>query len=114
MELGGENRAGLVNHALIAGVIKVDEILLPILREGRGVHSITVILTGDVTPPTRQVKSRDVVRSVSIFQFYRSSTSRQSEELVAQADTHNRDLRRLHEFTEMIDGFLTMSRVARP
>ena len=55
MELGREDGAGLVDHAFVTGVIKVDEILLPFARQRGRIHSVAVILAGDVASPGREI-----------------------------------------------------------
>lgn len=48
VELSREDRSGLVEHALVGTIVKVDEVLLVVAGEGAGVDGVTVVLAGDV------------------------------------------------------------------
>ena len=60
-----------------------------------------------------QVQCRDVVGTVSVLELDGSSTGCKGQELMAETDTHDRDLGRLHEAGQMVDCFLAMSWVTR-
>jgi len=66
VELCREDRPGRVDHAFVAGVVQVDKVLLPVGRQSRGVHSITVILRRDVAFASGQVESWNVVCAVLV------------------------------------------------
>jgi len=108
VELGAENGARLVDHALIALVVQVDEVRLPVGGQGGSINSITVVLAGDVAATSAKVQSGNVVSPVSVLKLDGASTSGQSKKLVAQADTENGDLRSLHQTLEVVDGILAV------
>lgn len=113
MELGGEDGAGLVHHALVAAVVQVDKVLLELAGQGGGVHSVTVVLAGDVALTSGQVESGDVVGTVSVLELDGAGTDGKSKKLVAEADTHDGDGGGLHQAAQVVDGVLAMSRVTR-
>lgn len=108
MELSAENRARLVDHSFVATVVEVDEVWLPLTGQGRHINSITVVLAGDVAATSGQVQGGDVVGTVSVLQLDSSGTGCESQQLVAKTDTHDGDLRGLHELAEMVDSLLAM------
>jgi hypothetical protein len=70
-----------------------------------------VVLTGDVALSGCQVQSWDVVGTVSVLELDGSGTSCKSKQLVTKTDTHDRDLGRLHQSGQMVDGLLAVSGV---
>ncbi len=56
-------------QTFVARVIQIDEILLPVLRQGRCINSITMILARDVTFTRCKIQSRNVVSTVPILQL---------------------------------------------
>lgn len=113
VELGAENRTRLVDHTFVGTVVEVNEVWLPVTRQGASINSITVVLGGDVAAASGQVQSGNVVSTVSVLQLDGAGTGSQSQELVAETDTHDRDLRALHELAEVVDGLLAVGRVTR-
>lgn len=111
VELRGEDGTGLVDHALVAAVVEVDEVLLEVGGQGAGVNGVTVVLAGDVALAGGEVEGRDVVRAVTVLELDGASTDGKGKELVAKADTHNRDGRLLHQRGEVVDSLLAMGRV---
>lgn len=111
VELGGEDGAGLVHHALVAAVVEVDEVLLEVAGEGARVDGVAVVLTGDVALAGGQVKGRDVVGAVAVLELDGAGADGKSEQLVTEADAHNGDGGGLHEASEVVDSLLAMGRV---
>lgn len=109
VELCAENGAGLVDHTFVAGVVQVDKVGLPVRGQGRRIYSVTVVLTGDVAAARAQVQSGDVVSTVTILELDGASTSGQSKQLVAQANTEDGHLRGLHQATKVVGGLLAVS-----
>lgn len=101
----------LSSLTFIAGVVKVYKILFPVGRKALGVDSITMILASDVAPASGEIQSWNIVSSVAVFQFDGTCTSCEGKQLMSQADSHNRNLRRFHQLAEMIDSFLAVSRI---
>lgn len=83
VELGGEDGAGLVKHALVGTVVEVDEVLLELTRESAGIDGVTVVLAGDVAEASGQVESGNVVGSVTILELDGASADSKSQKLVA-------------------------------
>lgn len=111
VELGAEDGTSLVDHTLVARIVQVDEVGLPVGRQGGGINSITVVLAGDVAAASSGVQCRDVVSTVTILELDGTSTVGQSQELVTQTDTEDGHLGGLHQATEVVDGVLAVSRV---
>ena len=111
MELGGEDGTGLVHHTLVGAVVKVDEVLLEVRGEGADINGITVVLRGDVALTGGQVKSRDVVGTVTILELDGLGTNSEGKKLVTKADTHDRNRGSLHELGKVVDGLLAVSGV---
>lgn len=111
MELGREDGARGVAHALVAAVVQVDEVLLPIAGQTAGVNGVTVVLAGNVALASSDIQSRDVVSSVAVLELDGASANSQSKKLVAQADAHDGNLRRLHQGAEVVYGLLAVSGV---
>ena len=83
-------------RTFIARIIKVHKILLPVLRQSRRVNSIAMILASDMAFACCEIQGRNIVCTVAILEFDGLGTSSESDQLVTQADAHNRDLRRVH------------------
>ena len=98
---------------LVAAIVQVDEILLELARQSAGINSITVVLARDVALASGEVKSRDVVGAVAIFQLDRARTDGQSQQLVAEADAHDGGRGGLHQAGKVIHSLLAVSRVTR-
>lgn len=111
VELGAEDGTRLVDHALVARVVQVGEVRLPVVRQGRHVDSIAVVLAGDVAATSAHVQSRDVVSPVTVLELDGASASSQSQQLVTQANTKDGHLRRLHQAAQVVGGGLAVSRV---
>ena len=111
MELGGEDGTGLVHHTLVGAVVEVDEVLLEVGGEGADINGITVVLRGDVALTGGQVKSRNVVGTVTILELNGLGTDSEGKKLVTKADTHDRNGGSLHELGEVVDGLLAVSGV---
>lgn len=113
VELSGEDGSGVVNETLIGLVVQVCEVLAPLRWKSRGVNSIAVVLRGDMALASGQVKSRNVVGTVSIFELDCLGACSESEELVTHADAHDGDLGGLEQLAEVVDGRLAMGWVTR-
>lgn len=111
VELRGEDRPGLVDDTLVGAIVEVDEVLLEVGGKGRSVDRVPVVLGGDVALTSGQVQGGDVVGTVSVLELDGAGTGGKSEELMTHANTHDRDLGRLHQASEMVDSLLAMSRV---
>ena len=51
--------------------------------------------------------------AVSVLELDGAGAGSKREELVAETDAHDRDLRRFHQFAEVVDGSLAMGWIAR-
>lgn len=111
VELGGEDRSGLVEHTLVGTVVQVDKVFLEVARESAGVDGVTVVLAGDVAETSGQIESRDVVGSVTILELDGASTDSKGQKLVTQTNTHNGNVGSLHKAGKVVNGSLAMSRV---
>lgn len=111
VELGGEDGAGLVHHALVAAVIEVDKVLLEVAGQGARVDGVAVVLAGDVALTGGQVEGGNVVGAVAVLQLNGAGAGGQSQKLVAKADAHDGDGRGLHEAAKVVDGLLAMGGV---
>ena len=70
-----------------------------------------MVLTGDVAAASAHVQSGNVVSSVSVLELDGASTSGQSQELVTQADTKDRNLGGLHQAVQVVCGLLAVGGV---
>jgi len=113
MELGREYGPRLMDQTFIGVVIQVDKVRLPILWQGRGVNSISMVLAGDMAFPCRQIQSWNVVCSVAVLELDGPRPRGKGQELVTEADAKDGKLRSLHQFSEVVDGVLAVSRVTR-
>lgn len=113
VELGREDGAGLVHHTLVGAVVKVDEILLEVAREGADIDGVTVVLRGDVTLTSGQVKRRDVVGTVTILELDGLGTNSESKKLVTKANTHDGNRGSLHKLGEVVNSLLAVSGITR-
>jgi len=55
MELSREDWSGLVNHALVAGVVEIDKVLFPVRSQRGSIDRVAVILRCDVALASREV-----------------------------------------------------------
>lgn len=113
VELRREDGSGLVHHSLVAAIVEVDKVLLEIGVKSAGINGITVVLASNVALTSGQVQRRDVVSTVTVLHLDGASTGGQSQKLVAQADTHDWDRRRLNQSGQVVNGVLAMSWVTR-
>lgn len=114
MELRAHDGATGVDHALVAAIVQVDEILFPVRgRDRRHVDCVSVILGSNVAATCREIEGGDVVRTIAVLQFYRLSAGSEREELVSETNAHDGASVRFHKLTQMVDSLLTMCRVAR-
>jgi len=113
MELGREDGSRDMAHTLVAAVVQVDKVLLPVTRQGAGIHSIAMVLACNMALPSGQVEGGDVVGSVTVLQLDCTSTSCQSKQLMAEANTHDGDLGGLHQHLQVVHGGLAVGRVTR-
>ena len=95
MELCREYRPRLVNQALVARVVEVDEILLPVGRHRRHVHCVAMVLGRNMALARREIQRRDIVSPISERELYRLGSSSQPDNLVAHTYTHSDTLARL-------------------
>jgi len=100
-------------QTFVRAIVEVDEVLLVLLGKSGSINSITVVLTGNVALAGCQVKGGNVVSAVSVLELDGSSTGCKSKQLVTETDTHDRNLRRLHQSAQVIDCFLAVSWVTR-
>ena len=54
-------------RTFVARVIEVDEIFFPVIRQGRSVNGISMILTCDMATSSSEIKSWDIVGTVPGF-----------------------------------------------
>lgn len=106
----------MTNHAhkvltLIGSIVEVDEELLEVWVERASINSVTVVLACDVALARSQVQRRDVVSTVTVLHLDGASTSGQGHELVAQANSHDRDRGLIHQATQVVDSVHAVGRV---
>ncbi len=102
-----------MQHALVAAVVEVHKVLLELAGQGAGVDGVAVVLAGDVALAGGQVEGRDVVSAVAVFELDRRGADSESQKLVAEADAHDGDRRRLHQAAQVVDGLVAVGRVTR-
>lgn len=122
-------------NTFIAGVVEIDEVLFPVTWEGRCVDRVAMVLarymasscckiqgwnvTADGffflerTRSSKHTWSFNLLRTIAIFEFDCLGTRGKTEQLVAEADPKDWDLRRCHQFLQRINRVLAMGRVAR-
>ena len=71
-----------------------------------------MVLARDMAFARREVQRWDVVGSITILQLDGPSASCQRNQLMAKADPHDRNLRRLHHFTKVVYRILTMGGIS--
>lgn len=111
VELGAEDRTVLVDHTLVGRVVQVDEVLLELARNGRSINGITVVLRGNVALSSHQVEGWNVVGTVTVLHLDGLATNGHGQKLVTKTDTHDRELRRVHQLAEVVAGGAAVSRV---
>ena len=105
MELDREGPQLRVIDSLAGAVIDVDKAELP-LPEGIGVHSVAMVLGGDVGPHALQIPDRLVRPPVAVFQLIGLSAVCQRQQLVAQADAEQGHLpQKLLDLLDLEDIF---------
>lgn len=109
MELGRENRSGLVHHTLVATIVEVHKVLLEVAGQSASINGIAVVLAGDVALASGQVQSGNVVSSVAVLELDGAGTNGESQKLVAKTDSHDGNGRSLHQASEVVDSLLAMS-----
>lgn len=114
MKLGGEDGARVVDEALVGLVVEVGEVLAPLGGERRGVDGVAVVLRCDVAPARAEVEGGDVVRAVAILELDGLGARGERDQLVAHADAHDGDLRRLEELAQVVHGLGAVGGVAGP
>jgi hypothetical protein len=67
-----------------------------------------MVLGRDMALPSRQIQRRDIVSSVAILELDGTSTCGKSKQLVAETDTHDWNLGRFHQASQVVDCFLAM------
>lgn len=67
-----------------------------------------MVLAGDVATSGCQVERWDVVSTVAVLELNGPRSGGQGEQLVSEADAHDRDLGRLHQLAEVVDCILAM------
>lgn len=100
-------------QTFVARVVQVGKVRLPVRWQGRDINSVPMVLAGDVAAAGTQVKSRDVVSTVAVLELDRTRTSGQSQQLVAQTDAEDGDLRRFHQAAQMVGRLLAVGWVTR-
>lgn len=72
-----------------------------------------MVLTRDMAFARREVQRWDVVGSITIFQLDGFGANCQRNQLMAKANAHDWDLRRLHHFTKVVYRILTVGGISR-
>jgi hypothetical protein len=93
---------------LVAGIVEVDKVRLPVAWQSICIHSITVVLTGDVAATSGKVERRNVVSTVTILELDSTATGSEGKQLMSHADSHDRNLRSIHQLSQMVDSLLAM------
>jgi hypothetical protein len=125
VELRGEYGAGFVDHALVevlvfdveeergiitfvGAIIQIHEILLILSRQRWRINRIPMVLGRDMALSRRQIQGRDVMSTITVLELDGTSTSCKSKQLVAETNTHDWELGRFHQASQMVDCFLAM------
>lgn len=90
-------------QTLVRSVVEVDKVLLPLrgIKSGH-VNSISVVLRSDVAASSGEVKSGNVVGTVSVLQLDGLGTCGQGKKLVSKTDTHDGAGVGLHQLAEVV------------
>ncbi|KAL3706560.1 hypothetical protein TMatcc_007572 [Talaromyces marneffei ATCC 18224] len=94
---------------LVASIVEVDKVRLPVVRQSICIYGIAVVLTGDVAATSGKVESGNVVSTVTILELDSTGTGSESKQLMSHANSHNRDLRSLHQLSQIVDSLLAVS-----
>ena len=113
VELGAEDGAGVVDQTLVGLVVEVGEVLPPFAGEGGRINSVSMVLRGDMALSGAQVKSWDVVGTITVLELDGLSTGSKGNQLVTHADAHDRDLRRLKQLAKVVHCLCAVGWVAR-
>lgn len=109
MELGADNVLMLVANSLIAVIVKIYKERLPIIMvKSRDIHSIAVILAGDMAAASGEVEGRNVVSTVAVLQLDGPGASRKSEELMSQADAHDGTIVGINQLAQVMNRILAV------
>jgi hypothetical protein len=101
-------------QTLVRSVVEVDKVLLP-LRGIKSVHvnGVSVVLRSDVAATSGEIKSGNVMGTVSVFQLDGLGTCGQGKKLVSKTDTHDGTGVGLHQLAEVVHGGGAVSWVTR-
>ena len=103
MELDGEYRGVFIDDAFTGAVVGIDHAHLSMRGQSVAVHSIAVVLAGDINPAGGNVPHRLVCTPVAVFQFDGFAALGQGQQLMTQADAENGHAR-LIEFADGSPG----------
>ncbi len=101
-----------MNDTLVRGIVQVHEVLLVVARERLDINSVAVVLGRNVAASSGQVQTRYIVSSVSVLELDSFGSHGQSHKLMAKADPHNRNLRRVDNLANCVYGLLAMGWIA--
>mmetsp|Transcript_19069 Transcript_19069/g.37436 ORF Transcript_19069/g.37436 Transcript_19069/m.37436 type:complete len:775 (-) Transcript_19069:692-3016(-) len=105
VKLNREVRLALVNDTFVGHVVGVHEQRLPAGRKSLSVHSISVVLRGDVALGCAKVNRRLVSTTVTEAHLVGLSTGGESSELVPHTDTKDGlVVSRLKDLAEVVDS----------
>jgi hypothetical protein len=90
MELHREDRQFPMPHAFNGTIVKIDVGRLKGIWEGAGVDRKTMIFCRNEHSLSAQVANRLIAPMVPKFQFHGLGTARQSEDLMAETNPHDR------------------------
>lgn len=101
-----------MDHALVAGVVQVDEVRFPFGWKSGSIDGVPMILRSDVAATRGEVQSGYIVRTITILQLHGTCPRGKCEKLMSQADTKDRHLRGLHDPAKVIHRFLAVCWIA--
>lgn len=104
VELCGKDRSRLVDHTLVGLIVEVDKVLLEVRRQSGSINSVTVVLRSDVALTSHQIKSRNVMSTVTVLKLDGLGTRSQSEKLMTEADTENRTVVSVHGLLQVVNS----------
>jgi hypothetical protein len=106
VELNREERLAVLAHpdSLVTAIVGVGEEGFPAVLEAGDIDLVTVVLRGDVTSTRGRTGTRQVHSSISVLHLSSAGAGRESEQLVTETDTKDRDFAGLEDSSEVGDG----------
>ena len=113
MKLHGQDVPALIEKSFVGTVIQVPEGgNRDILRNGRLVHGIPVVLRRDIDPARPEILHRMIRSSMPEFQLVGAAAHRERHELVTETDRKNRNPGK-RQLSDLPDHIRIIRRIAR-